>query len=149
MCTAKQFHHMVNHESGLARGFGNQFRHARVARRAKSEDVRAAEAVALFCYQAKKWICAMAGALGGLDTLVFAGGIGENAPEDPRADLRGPGISRRSNWTRKRNRRTSALLFRPTDDRVSVRVIRDGRGTDHCEDSLSGFWTTQGKALTK
>jgi acetate kinase len=43
------------------------------------EDVRAAEAVELFCYQAKKWIGAFAAALGGLDTLVFAGGIGENA----------------------------------------------------------------------
>ena len=42
-------------------------------------DIRAAEAVALFCYQAKKWIGAYAAALGGLDTLVFAGGIGENA----------------------------------------------------------------------
>jgi acetate kinase len=39
--------------------------------------VRAAEAVALFCYQVKKWIGAFAAALGGLDTLVFAGGIGE------------------------------------------------------------------------
>jgi len=42
--------------------------------------VRAAEAVALFCYDAKKWIGSFAAALGGLDTLVFAGGIGENAP---------------------------------------------------------------------
>ena len=41
-------------------------------------DVRSAEAVALFCYQVKKWIGAFAAALGGLDTLVFAGGIGEN-----------------------------------------------------------------------
>jgi acetate kinase len=46
----------------------------------ETEDVRAAEAVALFCYQVKKWIGAFAAALGGLDTLVFAGGIGENAP---------------------------------------------------------------------
>ena len=46
----------------------------------ESDDVRAAEAIALFCYQAKKWIGAFAAALGGLDTLVFAGGIGENAP---------------------------------------------------------------------
>ena len=46
----------------------------------EKKDVRAAEAVALFCYQAKKWIGSFAAALGGLDTLVFAGGIGENAP---------------------------------------------------------------------
>ena len=44
------------------------------------QDVRAAEAVALFCYQVKKWIGAFAAALGGVNTLVFAGGIGENAP---------------------------------------------------------------------
>jgi acetate kinase len=47
----------------------------------EKDDVRAAEAIAVLCYQAKKWICGMAGALEGLDTLVFAGGIGENAPE--------------------------------------------------------------------
>jgi acetate kinase len=46
----------------------------------EGQDVRAAEAVALFCYQVRKWIGAFAAALGGLDTLVFAGGIGENAP---------------------------------------------------------------------
>jgi acetate kinase len=43
-------------------------------------DIRAAEAVSLFCYQVKKWIGAFAAALGGLDTLVFSGGIGENSP---------------------------------------------------------------------
>jgi acetate kinase len=45
----------------------------------ETTDIRAAEAVALFCYQVKKWIGSFAAALGGLDTLVFAGGIGENA----------------------------------------------------------------------
>lgn len=43
-------------------------------------DVRAAEAVALFCYQTMNWIGAHAAALVGVDTLIFAGGIGENAP---------------------------------------------------------------------
>ncbi len=46
----------------------------------ETQDVRAAEAVALFCYQVKKWIGAFSAALGGLDTLIFAGGIGEKAP---------------------------------------------------------------------
>jgi len=46
----------------------------------EKEDIRAAEAISLFCYQAKKWIGAYAAALGGLDTLVFSGGIGENSP---------------------------------------------------------------------
>jgi acetate kinase len=43
------------------------------------EDRRAAEAVALFCYQAKKFLGALAAALGGLDALVFTGGIGEHS----------------------------------------------------------------------
>ena len=78
--TPKQFHHMVNHESGLL-GVSEISSDMRELLLREKEDVRAAEAVALFCYHAKKWICALAGALEGLDTLVFAGGIGENAPE--------------------------------------------------------------------
>ena len=54
--------------------------------------VRAAEAVALLRYQVKKWIGAFAAALGGLNTLVFAGGIGENAPIVPFPDLQWAGI---------------------------------------------------------
>ena len=46
----------------------------------ETEDARAADAVALFCHQVKKYIGAYAAALGELDTLVFAGGIGEKAP---------------------------------------------------------------------
>jgi acetate kinase len=47
----------------------------------ETQDVRAAEAVALFCYQGKKWMGAFAATLGGLNMLVFVGGIGENAPQ--------------------------------------------------------------------
>ena len=70
---------MVNHESGLL-GVSETSSDMRDLLAREAGDVRAAEAVALFCYQAKKWIGAFAAALGGLDTLVFAGGIGENAP---------------------------------------------------------------------
>jgi acetate kinase len=43
-------------------------------------DQRAADAVNVFCYQVRKFLGAYVAALGGLDTLVFTGGIGENAP---------------------------------------------------------------------
>lgn len=76
--TASQFNRMVNHESGLL-GISETSSDMRDLLSRESEDVRAAEAVGLFCYQARKWIGAFAAALGGLDTLVFAGGIGENA----------------------------------------------------------------------
>jgi acetate kinase len=75
---AAAFQNMTNHESGLL-GLSETSSDMRDLLARERGDVRAAEAVALFCYQAKKWIGAYAAALGGLDTLVFAGGIGENA----------------------------------------------------------------------
>jgi acetate kinase len=77
--TPQQFFKMVNHESGLL-GVSETSSDMRDLLAREAHDVRAAEAVELFCYQAKKWIGAFAAALGGIDTLVFAGGIGENAP---------------------------------------------------------------------
>ncbi|MEA3141997.1 MAG: propionate kinase [Gammaproteobacteria bacterium] len=76
--TAAQFQTMVNHESGLI-GISETSSDIRDLLQAESADVRAREAIDVFCYQAKKWIGAFAAALGGVDTLVFAGGIGENA----------------------------------------------------------------------
>ncbi len=77
--SAKQFNEMVNSKSGLL-GVSETSSDMHDLLDRETQDVRAAEAVALFCYQVKKWIGAFAAALGGLDTLVFAGGIGENAP---------------------------------------------------------------------
>ncbi len=74
---ASQFHQMINHESGLL-GVSEISSDMRDLL-ARETDVRAAEAVALFCYQAKKWVGAFAAALGGLDTLVFSAGIGEQS----------------------------------------------------------------------
>jgi len=77
--TTKQFYEMVNRESGLL-GVSETSPDMRDLLAQEAGDVRAMEAVALFCYQTKKWIGSFSAALGGLDTLVFAGGIGENAP---------------------------------------------------------------------
>ncbi len=77
--SAQQFNEMVNFQAGLL-GVSETSSDMRTLLEHESGDVRASEAVAMFCYQVKKWIGAFAAALGGLDTLVFAGGIGENAP---------------------------------------------------------------------
>ena len=119
--TTSQFYKMVNHESGLL-GVSETSSDMRDLLDREKKDVRAAEAVALFCYQAKKWIGAYAAALGGLDTLVFAGGIGENAPL-VRAriceGLRFLGIKLHA----ARNAKNTAKIS--TDaSRVTVRVIR-------------------------
>jgi acetate kinase len=75
---ANAFQVMVNHESGLL-GLSETSADVRDLLERESADPRAREALELFCYQAKKWIGSFAAVLGGLDTLVFAGGVGENA----------------------------------------------------------------------
>ena len=77
--TVEQFHKMVNSESGLL-GVSESGSDIRDLLALEESDHRAAEAVALFCYQAKKTIGALAAALGGVDTLVFSAGIGEHSP---------------------------------------------------------------------
>lgn len=77
--TADRFHNMVNHEAGLL-GVSETSSDLRDLLEHEASDVKASEAVDLFCYEIKKSIGALAAALGGLDTLVFAGGIGENSP---------------------------------------------------------------------
>jgi len=75
----KQFNYLVNHESGLM-GISGTSADMNDLLKQEAKDEHAAEAVNIFCYQVKKWIGAFAAALGGIDTLVFAGGIGENSP---------------------------------------------------------------------
>jgi acetate kinase len=76
--SAVRFEQLANHESGLL-GVSATSADMRDLLASESTDPAAAEAVALFCYQAKKWIGSFAAALGGLDTLVFSGGVGENS----------------------------------------------------------------------
>ena len=105
--SADQFDTMIYKHCGLL-GVSDTSADMRDLTTHREDDHRAAEAVDLFCHQAKKWIGALAAALGGLDTLVFAGGIGEHAPEvragicdglqflgveiNPDANVRGDGL---------------------------------------------------------
>jgi acetate kinase len=118
---AKQFNELVNFQSGLL-GISETSSDMHDLLECEAQDVRAAEAVALFCYQVKKWIGAFAAALGGLDTLVFAGGIGENAPT-VRAricdGLKFLGIE----LEEKRNEANEGVISTAAG-RVAVRVIR-------------------------
>jgi len=75
----KEFSHLINKESGLL-GISETSSDMRELLQSRDTDHRAAEAVELFCYQTKKWIGSFAAVLGGLDTLVFSGGIGAHAP---------------------------------------------------------------------
>ena len=119
--SAARFQHMVNHESGLI-GVSGTSSDVRDLLAQEDTDARAAEAIALFCYQAKKWIGSYAAALGGLDTLVFAGGIGENAPAIRKRICEGLGFLGIALHP-KRNAKNASVIS--TDaGRVIVRVIR-------------------------
>ena len=118
--SAKQFNEMVNFQSGLL-GVSETSSDMQDLLERESKAARAAEAVALFCYQVKKWIGAFAAALGGLDTLVFAGGIGENAPVVraricDRLEFLGIEVEEKQNSA-------SAAVISTASSRVTVRVM--------------------------
>ena len=119
--TPRQFNQMINHEAGLL-GVSETSSDMRDLLAREASDVRAAEAIELFCYQAKKFVGAYAAALGGVDTLIFAGGIGENVPE-VRAricdglEFLGIDVDER------RNKADAAVISAPASQ-VTVRVIR-------------------------
>ncbi len=119
--SAKQFNAMVNFESGLL-GVSETSSDMRDLLDREAHDVRAAEAVAIFCYQIKKWIGSFAAALGGVDTLVFAGGVGENAPTVRARICDGLGFLG-IELDEKRNAANAGVIS-PETSRNCVRVIR-------------------------
>jgi acetate kinase len=118
--TPARFQRMVNHESGLL-GVSGTSADVRDLLAHEARDRRAAEALALFCYQAKKWIGSFAAALGGVDTLVFAAGIGEHAPVIRQRICDGLGFLG-IELDRRRNAKNAPLIS-PDAGRVTVRVI--------------------------
>ncbi len=116
----QDFDAIVNHESGML-GISETSSDMRELLASEGTDSRAADAVALFCYQASKWIGAFAAALGGVDTLVFAGGIGEHsAPVRQRicANLGFLGLA----FDAARNDATAAVISQDAS-RLTVRII--------------------------
>jgi acetate kinase len=117
----KQFNEMVNFQSGLL-GVSETSSDMRDLLDHEKQDERAAEAVAMFCYQVKKWIGAFAAALGGLDTLIFSGGIGENSPTVRARICDGLGFLG-IEIEEKRNATNEGVISAQTS-RAAIRVIR-------------------------
>jgi acetate kinase len=139
------FNRMINSESGLL-GVSETSSDMRDLLARESQDVRAAEAIALYCYQIKKYIGAYAAALGGLDTLVFAGGIGEHAaPVRARIceglDYLGLKLEPQSNAV-------DAALISTAASRVSVRVIATDEEQMMAELSCKLLWSERRTPLT-
>ena len=119
--SAKQFNEMVNFHSGLL-GVSETSSDMRDLLEHETQDVRATEAVAMFCYQVKKCMGAYAAALGGLDALVFSGGIGENAPV-VRARIC-EGLEFLGIELEEKRNATNECIISSAASRVAVRMIR-------------------------
>jgi len=118
---ASALNRLVNKQSGLLGASGTSSSMKELLDKEQS-DARAAAAVDLFCYQARKFVGALSAVLGGLDTLIFTGGIGENAPsirERICKDLEFLGID----VERDRNLKNSPMISRDRGP-VAVRVMK-------------------------
>jgi acetate kinase len=76
---ARSLERLVNHEAGLL-ALSETTADVRELESRRAVDPRAALALDVFAWSARKWIGAMAATIGGVDTLVFTGGIGEHSP---------------------------------------------------------------------
>src|SRR6202158_3769359 len=138
--SAKELNKLANKESGLL-GISETSGDMRVLLDTMRTDARASEAVDLFCYRAKKYMGAYAAALGGLDVLVFAGGIGEHAPAVRKRicdgmDFLGIHLDAASN-------EANAALISTADSSVKVRVIKTNEDLMIVRHVLSALgWTS-------
>jgi acetate kinase len=116
----KQLDELLNNRSGLL-GVSGLTSDMRTLLEQRKHDRHAAESVELFCYQLRKHIGSMAAVLGGVDTLVFTGGIGEHSAPvrwDVCAQLRYLGIE----LDPRRNATNSEIISMP-GSACTVRVI--------------------------
>jgi acetate kinase len=112
---------LVNKRAGLV-GVSGVSSDLRVLFAQRENNAHAAEAIELFCYEATKHLGALATVLGGIDTLIFTAGIGENMPAIRRRicqPLEFLGIRLEP----KRNERNAAIISR-ADATVTVRVMK-------------------------
>ncbi|HUB25031.1 MAG TPA: hypothetical protein VL992_06345, partial [Tepidisphaeraceae bacterium] len=118
--TPEQMDEFVSHKCGMI-GIAETTYDMRDLLQRRATDLRAADAIDVFCYQARRHLAALTASLGGLDTLVFAGGIGEHVPEVRAAICHGLdylGLSIDAS----RNSSNSEIISAP-NSRVTVRVI--------------------------
>jgi acetate kinase len=116
---------LLNEQSGLL-GLSGTSRDMRDLLAAEERDANAADAIALFCYRAQKYLGAFASVLGGLDTVVFTGGIGERSAAIRARICAGQahlGITLDDAANASASGAAMAVISAP-DARVAVRVMR-------------------------
>ena len=124
---ARRLERLLDEEAGLL-GVSGVTSDMKTLLARREHDPRAAEAVDMFCASVRKSIGALAAVLGGLDTLVFSGGIGENAPAI-RARICG-GLEHLGVALDRRRNAAGAAVVSSGRGRVVVRVIRTDEETE-------------------
>jgi acetate kinase len=119
--STQEFDNLVNYKSGLL-GLSEISADMKELLDKETKDSRAKETVDLFCYQVKKAIGSLVSALGGVDTIVFTGGMGENAPKIRARiceglDFLGVQLDTSAN-------ESNSILISPATNKVKVRVIK-------------------------
>ena len=104
---AAKLEHMIDHRSGLM-GISATSSDMRRLHEASSDNHDARLAIDMFCYSVRKQIAAMIAVLGGIDLIVFTGGIGENDGAVRGFDLRRLVLGRSQPW--------SGPIERPCED---------------------------------
>jgi acetate kinase len=118
---AEALSELLNRRSGLV-GISETSDDMRDLLDREASDPRAADAVNLFCYRARQAIGALAATLGGIETLVFAGGIGENS--SPVRERIAEGLGHLGvHLDLERNREGGGIISAPASPCV-VRVIK-------------------------
>jgi acetate kinase len=121
--TPEQMDEFVSRRCGLI-GISESTSDMRELVSRRAHDCKAQEAVDLFCYQSRKWIGAYAAVLGGIETLVFSGGIGEHSPEVRAGICGGLGfLGIQVDPSLNRNCAGKSGIISPADSRAVVRVI--------------------------
>ena len=117
---AREVDRIVNLESGLL-GVSGSTSDMKALLEKRGQDKRAALAFEMFAYHVRKAIGGLAAALGGLDTLVFTGGIGQNAP--PVREWISAGLEHLGVHVDREKNRASEEVISAEESRCVVRVV--------------------------
>jgi len=122
--TAAQSEELVNKKSGLLGLSGISSDMREVMKAADADEPRALLAVKAYCYRVRKYIGAYVAAMGGLDAVVFTGGIGQGSAEVRALALQGlSGMGIRLDDNRNRDARGFDEVCRISTDDSPVEVL--------------------------
>ena len=130
--TATQSEELLNKKSGLLGLSGVSSDMREILKAAEKGNARALLALKAYCYRVRKYIGAYVAAMGGLDAVIFTGGIGQGSAEVRALALQGldcMGITLDEQRNRDARGFDEVCRISTDDSKVTVLVVPDRRGT--------------------